>query len=658
MSLQPLHSAFRRLVTWFLLPLLAAMAAPTLAESPTASKPAPVVKAAGGVVGVVEFYNATLNHYFISADPAEIAALDGGALGGAWKRTGNMFSGWDVEGPPAGTVPVCRFFGTDQYRSDSSRIGPNSHFYTADPNECEYVKTAWQSVASDGKSYPAWTFESLAFAVQLPAAGACSASAQTLYRTYNNGANGDPNHRYSTNAATLQAMTGWVFEGLVMCLPPSLATYVSASRGDDTNSGTQVAPFKTIQRGIDATAAGGGGIVHISGGAYTPVTLLSNVSLVGAHNPDTWLVDTANFTTRIEGGPVAVRGAKISNVLLRNLLIVASPGANPGESSIAVGLQEATGVVIADSRIVAGNGSAGQDGNAGTPGTSGANGGNGANAGDGDGGTGGGGGSLNALRRGGNGGDGAFGLIAAGQAGTVGNAGNGGASGGSRGAGGSITSGPGLPGGMGGVGASGTAGASAALLGQYAPGTCTAPCFGLYLPAAATSGTIGRSGGGGGGGGGGAVGAGILPLRGAGGGGGGQGGNGGGGGVAGTGGGGSIGVAAFNGSEVTLQNNTLQTGNGGAGGRGGSGAARGGGGAGGSGGTTATFVQWPGGNGGGGGAGGLGGVGGSGAGGPVAGVMLDPSSNLSGSVNTIILGNPGSRSGTPTGIAAEVLELP
>jgi hypothetical protein len=125
--------------------------------------------------------------------------------------------------------------------------------------------------------------------------------------------------------------------------------------------------------------------------------------------------------------------------------------------------------------------------------------------------------------------------------------------------------------------------------------------------------------------------------------------------VAGTGGGASISVAAFHGSEVTFQNNTLETGNGGAGGRGGAG---GSGGSGGSGGTTATVFQFRGGDGGDGGSGGTGGAGGSGAGGPVAGVMVDPSSNISGSDNTIILGNPGSRSGTLTGIGAEVLELP
>lgn len=180
---------------------------------------AAVMPAAGGIVEVVEFYNAALQHYFVSADAAEIAVLDGGAFGGAWKRTGNAFPAWDVNGAPAGTVAACRFFGTDQYRADGSRIGPNSHFYTADPAECAFVKTAYQSVAANGVSYPAWTYEANAFAAILPVGGTCAAGSQALYRSYNDGARGDPNHRYSLNVAQLQGMPGWTFEGLVMCVP-------------------------------------------------------------------------------------------------------------------------------------------------------------------------------------------------------------------------------------------------------------------------------------------------------------------------------------------------------------------------------------------------------------------------------------------------------
>jgi len=168
------------------------------------------------LVTVVEYYNVGLKHFFITADPAEIANLDGGAFGGAWKRTGQTFGAWAIAGRPADSAPVCRFFGTDQYRANGTRIGPNSHFYTGDPAECAYVKTAWPSVAADGNSYPAWTYESDAFALKLPAGGACPAGTEALYRAYNDGAGGDPNHRYVADRAP-GGNADWTFEGMVMC---------------------------------------------------------------------------------------------------------------------------------------------------------------------------------------------------------------------------------------------------------------------------------------------------------------------------------------------------------------------------------------------------------------------------------------------------------
>ena len=181
------------------------------------------LKAGETVVTVVEYYNATLQHYFITAEPAEINNLDGGAFGGVWKRTGQTFNAWALAGKPTDAVPVCRFFGTDQYRANGTRIGPNSHFYTADPAECAFVKTAYQSIAANGQSYPAWTYETDAFAVKLPVGGVCPGGTVPLYRAYNDGARGDPNHRYSTNTGLLAALVGWTFEGLVMCLPTTAA---------------------------------------------------------------------------------------------------------------------------------------------------------------------------------------------------------------------------------------------------------------------------------------------------------------------------------------------------------------------------------------------------------------------------------------------------
>ncbi len=235
MALDLFRFMFGTLAARALLAVACMLSLPTLASPPFLA--AHTAKVAGDIVDVVEFYNAGLEHYFRSADPAEIGILDGGAFGGAWKRTGSTFPAWDVTGAPAGSVPVCRFFGTDRYRANGSRIGPNSHFYTADPTECAFVKIAFQAVASDGVSYPAWTFEANAFAVKLHVGGTCPTGTQALYRTYNNGARGDPNHRYSTNAALLQAMAGWVFEGLVMCLPPGpAATAVGAPTGNATSA--------------------------------------------------------------------------------------------------------------------------------------------------------------------------------------------------------------------------------------------------------------------------------------------------------------------------------------------------------------------------------------------------------------------------------------
>ena len=76
--------------------LASALAAKSYAVAPQAGET---------VVTVVEYYNAALRHFFITANPAEIANLDGGAFGGAWKRTGQTFGAWAMAGRPADSVP-------------------------------------------------------------------------------------------------------------------------------------------------------------------------------------------------------------------------------------------------------------------------------------------------------------------------------------------------------------------------------------------------------------------------------------------------------------------------------------------------------------------------------------------------------------------------
>jgi len=152
--------------------------------------------AAGQTQMAVEYYYAAWNYYFVTSFPDEIQTLDSGAFGGVWKRTGQTFNVWSQ--PIAGSVPACRFF--------STAFAPkSSHFYTPSSSECETV----QRNAN-------WQYEAIAFHMQLPtAAGGCPNGTTILYRLYNNGMGGAPNHRYTTSSATFNQMraAGWVFEG-------------------------------------------------------------------------------------------------------------------------------------------------------------------------------------------------------------------------------------------------------------------------------------------------------------------------------------------------------------------------------------------------------------------------------------------------------------
>jgi len=156
-------------------------------------------------VDVVEFHNADDGQYFLTAEPAEIAFIDGGSLGSAWSRTGMRFAAWARdELRAAGALPVCRFFGVPG-------VGPNSHFFTADAAECALVT-----------GNPHWIAEGVAFRALLPSGGACPAGDTTIQRLWRAGT--DPTasrHRYVADAALVAPMlaAGWLLEGPVFCAP-------------------------------------------------------------------------------------------------------------------------------------------------------------------------------------------------------------------------------------------------------------------------------------------------------------------------------------------------------------------------------------------------------------------------------------------------------
>lgn len=156
----------------------------------------------GTSMQAVEYYHQQYEHYFVTSYLHEIVALDEGTITGWW-RTGQRYK---VETHPAGNrVPVCRFF-TDAFANKAS------HFYSASNAECEYVK----------KNLPAWRYEGIAFYVT-PAEphGACASGTAPVYRLYNNGRGGAPNHAYTadTTKRDLLLSVGFVAEGIAWCVP-------------------------------------------------------------------------------------------------------------------------------------------------------------------------------------------------------------------------------------------------------------------------------------------------------------------------------------------------------------------------------------------------------------------------------------------------------
>ena len=150
-----------------------------------------------GTVPVIEYYRAEKDHYFMTANPAEIASIDTHLP--AFQRTGEVFFAWvDPALAPANAVPVCRFF------SPLPLI--DSHFYTASASECLFVQMRWPGT---------WVLENgAAFYAILPdAAGNCQAGTLPVYRFFDN--RNDANHRYTGDLTVRRAMINrkWAPEG-------------------------------------------------------------------------------------------------------------------------------------------------------------------------------------------------------------------------------------------------------------------------------------------------------------------------------------------------------------------------------------------------------------------------------------------------------------
>jgi hypothetical protein len=175
--------------------------------------PVPVQTVAGTTLAV-EYVDKDQLHFFVTALPTEIEALDAGEFP-PWIRSGRSF--WVY--PPGNAIadgesPVCRYFTTPD-------AGFNTHFYSAFPQECDAIPALFPGI---------WTSETTdAFGVLEPdtATGTCPAGTSPLYRVYNGGPN--VNHRYVTSTDTRDLMVRdiahrWIPEGygplgVGMCVP-------------------------------------------------------------------------------------------------------------------------------------------------------------------------------------------------------------------------------------------------------------------------------------------------------------------------------------------------------------------------------------------------------------------------------------------------------
>jgi hypothetical protein len=242
------------------------------------------------LVEVVEYYHADLDHYFITADPGEIASLDARPETG-WTRTQATFSAYAPGTNGGAANPVCRLY--------SQNADWSTHFYSASVSECRDTATRFAAT---------WTMESTdVFQAAVPDAttGACPANTVPVYRLYNGKT--DPNHRYTTDMFVRAQMIiagyqpeGYGSEGVVFCSPNPL------NEGPAKIVATRISPDTY---GFSGSAAAGAVIVGYEwdfgdGQHGAGPTSMHRYTSSGGYNVTLKLTDsrgtTSNVSTRVD----------------------------------------------------------------------------------------------------------------------------------------------------------------------------------------------------------------------------------------------------------------------------------------------------------------------------------------------------------------------
>ena len=177
-------------------------------------------------VTVVEYYNQTLDAYFITGRASEKQQLD---VLPVFQRTGMSF---EATASAPGTAQVCRFY------VNSATPYANSHFYGLGDNECESLRV---------QQIPGFNWEGYDFALQRPVGGVCPSGTTTIYRSFRPAAGGKTaNHRYSASSASYTAIVsvGYTAEQPTFCA--AAATDVTVTAVSAAACGTFYYPGVTV----------------------------------------------------------------------------------------------------------------------------------------------------------------------------------------------------------------------------------------------------------------------------------------------------------------------------------------------------------------------------------------------------------------------------
>ena len=214
----------------------------------------------------VEYYNAGLGHYFITTDAAEMRTVE--AQG--WTRSGGEFGVFARASDAPGLAPVCRFVHVPA-------VTRHAHFYSADPTECEALK-----------SRSGLRYEGIAFYAPLAAAGQCAAGTTPVYRsTLDDIHRNDFNQRLTVDATVFakSAAAGRSADGVLLCAP-----LASTDLRADAMRLMRQATFGPTEAGVTHAAALGAA-AWIDEQLALPATAYPAYAWMPANRPDTCVDD-------------------------------------------------------------------------------------------------------------------------------------------------------------------------------------------------------------------------------------------------------------------------------------------------------------------------------------------------------------------------------